>query len=83
MNIDDAIQMIYNAMLHKKIKWNSFEIAGIEDNYADWYYAEHQIYAIRSRLTDTLYFVRAINPKEAYQAWQINCCAIAYGDLEE
>lgn len=78
-NIDNAFQMIHKALVGKALRWNDFKSVGVDTDYYDWYYAESQIYAVRNRITDSLYIVRAKSPKMAWEHYMAdmnvdNCC---------
>lgn len=78
-NIDNAFQMIHRALVGRTLRWNDFKSVGVDTDYYDWYYAENQIYAVRDRITDSLYIVRAKSPKMAWEHLQadlsIDCCS--------
>lgn len=75
-NIDNAFQMIHNAILNKAIKWNDFRSVGVEEDYHDWYYAENQLYVIRDRIHDNIRLIRAKSPAMAWETIQIEIAEI-------
>lgn len=75
-NIDNAFQMIHNAILNKAIKWNDFRSVGIEEDYHDWYYAENRLYVIHDRILDKILLVQANSPADAWESFQMEIAAI-------
>lgn len=49
----------------KNLSWCDFSTVGIEDFYFDYYYAESELYLIKDRINDSIYFVSARSPAEA------------------
>ena len=62
-NFDTRIHDAYSDF--KNIVWLDFKRVGINEEYYDYYYAEDELYIIRDRITEMLYFTEARSPKEA------------------
>lgn len=68
--IDLALHEVFVAIKDRQIKWQDFRDVGIEEYYCDYYYAEDELYVIRDRIFDSIMFVKAKSPKEAYKIWR-------------
>lgn len=80
MVIDKAFHEVFGSI--KDIKWNGFRSEWFDDyeqlhecyDYYDYYYAESELYIIRDRIRETLYFVQAKSPYEAYIKFASRSC---------
>lgn len=68
--VDLALHEVFVAIKDKQIKWQDFRNIGIEEYYFDYYYAEDELYVIRDRIFDSIEFIKAKSPKEAYKIWR-------------
>ena len=73
-NNDELARCFYKKFeVENQIKWQTFpdeEKCG--GGYYDYYYAENGLYIIHDRISDSMYFVRARSPKEAFDDFESN-----------
>lgn len=63
--LDKNIHRFYEDI--RDIVWLDFKVAGLDNKFLDYYYAEDELYIIRDRVTKGMWFVEARSPKEALE----------------
>lgn len=63
--LDKNIHNFYEDI--ENIRWLDFKVAGLDNKFLDYYYAEDELYIIRDRVTKGMWFVEARSPKEALE----------------
>ena len=71
MRFDMRIHDFYNDL--KNIRWLDFKTVGLDEPYNDYYYAEDELYIIRDRVTECIFFTEARSPKEAFENMRAAC----------
>ncbi len=65
MVIDDKIHEFFDRT--PDILWRDFKDVGIKENWYDYYYAESELYILRDRITEGMWFIEARSPKQALE----------------
>lgn len=65
MRVDSRAHEFFEEYPH--IPWRDFNDVGLDEPYYDYYYAESELYIIRDRITECMWFIEARSPKEALE----------------
>ena len=76
-SFDTRIHDFYDDLCNMSC-WRDFKDVGLDEPYYDYYYAEDELYMIRDRITEQVFFTEARSPKQALEhfkdALHITCC---------
>lgn len=66
MSLDKTIHNFHDRI--KDIMWRDFKDVGLDEYYYDYYYAEEELYLIRDRISECIWFIEARSPKQALES---------------